>query len=197
MMSDAAARPILRSAWFSLVDRKPPLAALQIAQGIARFEGNYGAWKGRHNWGAVMCSVRPVNGVCPAGCGFSNDSFPDGRPMPSCFKEYPDDFAGARDFLRHLTILRPSVLVALRTGNIDAVAEAMFREHYYTGFGKTEDQRINGYAATIDNNVRMLAGTMGEAVAAHRGATTRETPEHDGNPLPFLALGAVLLRFAA
>lgn len=179
-MSDKDARAVLLRVWGRMFGESPKLAALQIAQAIARFEGGYGTLGG-NNWGAVQ---GPHGPPCGPGLFEHAETKPDGTPIRWCFVAYPDDDAGCADFLRHLLQKRPRSGAAVRSGDIDAVAHWMFEEHYYTGFKGTPAERKAMYAKAIETNARALAQNIGEDFKAFRGGFPASTEPPKPNRTP-------------
>lgn len=165
MSLDAFARETILRAWPPELGR-PTLAARQAAQAISRHETVYATtWTGplasSHNWGAVQCAA-PKTARCGNDCAGGGDRRPDGSTYRACFRVYPSDIDGARDFLRVLLVRRPSVARVIGSGRADVIARAMHATRYYEGIGHTVEERVAGYARAISRNVAELARSLGE-----------------------------------
>lgn len=183
----------------------PNLSELQIAGAMAKLESGYGhssytnkktgeksgvIW----NWGAVQAGKPPCD---PATSFQVTDTGPSGE-YNFCYKKYPTSEAGALDFLRLLTVKRPTSWALMKTGDLDAYSVQM---HSWTppltqlGVGtgssvlnKDPVTGVNGYfeqppltnngrAATLAKHVMSIAGTMVEPISAVRGGPfTGESP---------------------
>lgn len=139
-----------------------------------------------HNWGAVQLPGSPhaelgmtraptaaellATGIqCPPGSGLGFDSHADGSKYAVCFRVYPTDLPAAEDLLK--TLLRGKddsgtrrVWALVAAGETDAfkLCEGMFFQHYFGGFGKTEQERIASYAKGVAKNACAIAKAMGE-----------------------------------
>lgn len=185
MMPDAKAREVVRAS-FARRKLEPTLAELQAVQAIGRFEGNYGSGiklkdggVAVGNWGAVHCVTPPKDGKCSGSCGLGSDSGPDGR-YPICFRLYlkdgkPDHVSGAADLVREL-YRRKGVPPALRSGDAQAIAEAMHATHYF-------EAPVGAYAKAIEANARTIATRLGEPELVKRGggAVTPPAGDEDGD----------------
>lgn len=154
MMSDAQARAILLSVWPG-----QSLAAYQIVQAIGRFEGEYGsAFGGNNNWGASQTSQ--VGGECPAGTTPASDTKADGTPYVACIFDFPTPEQGAASLVHSLTVTRPRVAAALRTGSPMAVASAMKLQPAYMAATAAR------YAQAIARNAQAIARNLKEPLRA-------------------------------
>lgn len=177
-------REILAAAW-PTVPGLPPVspAALQMVQAIANFEGGagVGCWSRCpgvcHNWGALQHPGSPVTHDgstpdCPPGSAPCTDSHPnaDGTSTPYgvCFETYPDRQAGAADYLRVL-LIRHGGAAKVGSGDAYAMAEVMYRNRYFGGFGATPEERIGHYADAIATQAASIAPALGEPVMVERG----------------------------
>src|SRR5262249_11111148 len=138
-------------------------------------ETYYGlAWSkagiGSHNFGAVQC-CKPTAGAggaptCPANAFLYTDTHPNSNGTSTsysvCFRAYPSDVDGAKDFLDVLLPPRPAVANAIASGSAQTIAEAMYETHYYEGAGKTPADRIARYAKAIAANAARIAAELGE-----------------------------------
>lgn len=110
----------------------PSLSAIQIFQAMAQLESGYGlaSYKGPNgskvlnNWGAIQAGQPDASGNCPAGSFLVGDSGANGAYV-FCYRDYPTPEAGALDFLRALTIKRPTSWAIADTGDVDAYSIQM------------------------------------------------------------------------
>lgn len=159
----AEARRILSQAWETRTGRVPSWRALRLALAQSHFEGVWGAWNGWNNWGAVQSRFKPP---CPEGTAQSTDSYPTANGQVKyevCFIVYPTLAAGAEDFVHHLKELRPLSGAAIETGDVHAYAVALYREHYYGGFGATDEERIASYEKALRIHLGILDRALGLA----------------------------------
>lgn len=173
-----AARQAILQAWSEVQpSRQLTTSALQLAQAVAAHETSYGngwgstcggAGVGSHNWGAVQKSKPP----CPSDSFLCQDSYPTSSGSVTyavCFKSYPDDVSGAADVIRNLTApRRPQTDAALDSGSAQAMAEAMYDEHYYQGFGPDRATRVGHYADALFAMAQEIATANGEPLAVAR-----------------------------
>lgn len=164
---------------------EPSLAEIQYLQAQGAWEGWYGRGWGRrvspvsgretdmadsHNWGSVQCKSKPVDGVCPEGCGFWFDSRPTAQGQKYydwCYKKYPDDAHGAAGILEVLKHF-PKVMDVLPGGNLDEIAWQMRLGGYYEGFTTDKRQAARDYAAGLQKMVDEISSAMGEEEEAYR-----------------------------
>ena len=165
----------VRQGYTQLHGKAPDETSAQGIASVGRLETGWGRYKpfpGSYNWGAVQCkAVQDKSGNCPPNCLPAKDSRPnkDGTSTyyGACFKVYADDTAGAKDLVKNMTSQRPLTWKALATGSAWAIAEAMYREHYYEGFGATEETRIGHYAKGIYNNALEISKRGGGPMLIH------------------------------
>ena len=167
----AGARRVLHQAWLRVLSRPATLPELQAVQAIALYETGYGqfGWvPGSHNWGAVKCRGTDGAAECPAGC------IPGQSPSAAaraCWRSYPDDVAGAVDFVRNVTTARPRTMRALATGDADQIAAAMFAERYYVDEGAVKGSPVRlvaSYANGIAKRAATIAKALGETPRVQR-----------------------------
>ncbi len=176
-LSHAAAHDIIVKAFTLDRGRAPTAAEAEAAQSVAHHETGYGRyWKApgtnSHNWGAVQTR----------GPGFSyTDSSPDSGTYKVNFKIYPDDVAGARDFI-HMLYNDP--FTYLKGEGLAGFARGMYGNHYFEGFNANPSQvtkwapvikaiekaggltaikagRVAGYAVALDQSARDIAAARG------------------------------------
>ena len=155
------ARSVLSKAWLDVTGRVPSWKALRIALAQSRLEGSWGAWLGANNWGAIQTRHKPP---CPPGTVQATDSYPTANGQVKyevCFKAYPTLADGARDFVFHVKKQRPKSGAAIETGNLRAYAEALYKEHYYGGFGATDEERISGYVKALQVHADIIDRELG------------------------------------
>lgn len=180
MMSDSAAREILVSVW-----PDGSATAIQAAQSISRFEGNYGAAWGANNWGAIQCgSIAP----CPPGCVEVTDSHANGEKYQGCFRIYDSPEQGALSFIKLLR--KRATDDALNSGNADLIAATMRANGYF-------EAPVERYASAIASNAASIAHAMGETLLVMRADDMPAIPLVESPPsiatlgiLGLLAYGA-------
>ena len=183
--SDLWARDIVRAQYAAEVGKEGSPQAIRAIQCVGKHEGSYGratvpaAWIGSNNWGAIACCKPGADGTCPPGSFLTKDSYPTSSgtnvPYAVCMKSYPTPEAGARDLVRHLTKVRPMTGKALETGDADAIADAMYREHYFGGFGATAEQRKERYAKKLAEMDAAITKATGEGPYVTRKGGTAGT----------------------
>lgn len=187
----AARRSIIRS--FPVVTgRVGTVAEYQAVHATGALESGYGTWwcpssgryacpgaecrcveieKGRtsHNWGAVQCANKPP---CGPDCFEHQDSIPQSDGSSKwyrwCYKRYatPEDAAAdVISFLERMGVLE----VARRTRSSFRVAERMYDQKYYGGFGATRIERILGRMEASDKYIKEVAEALHEEVALRPG----------------------------
>jgi peptidoglycan hydrolase-like protein with peptidoglycan-binding domain len=188
-------RQVLKNVWQEVTGFEPNLAELQIAGAQAHLESVYGHAEYKlldhsngavldtsgpiNNWGAVQTSKGPPEGF------LATDTSPLKKTADNPkgyydhhYKVYPTPEAGARHFVEHMTVKRPTGWDLMKKGDIDAWAEAMHAG--YTSDGKLKKDPISGTpgyfeqspsarAKGIEERVWAIADTLGEPVAAKRG----------------------------
>lgn len=165
MVSHAQAREWAAAGTASVLGDKATLAHVQFVQAIALGESGYGqgwgeAGDGSFNMGAVQAGHPPCN---------PNTSFQyqDSHPNPDgtstkytiCFKRYDSPVEGMADVARIIYKQDGCVPTSIR-----AVAECMYAHHYYEGFGKTKEDRINGEIKALTKNLTAITSKLGEAM---------------------------------
>lgn len=134
-----------------------------------------GAMRGSGNLGARQCdqSEQSEGGAKEAfyTCELAEDSKPndDGTSTKFAvrFRYYRDhdnrpagDWA-AYDFVRSIARQRPQSFAALKSGSVENYAAALYKEHYYGGFGATPEERIAGYVKAIRAHLPAVAAALG------------------------------------
>jgi Transglutaminase-like superfamily/Putative peptidoglycan binding domain len=143
--------PVLAAGWQTLaaaLDAKGlssmSAEARAILLAIAWAESRLGStadWGDSNNWGAVTCFRSDF------GCLEHADHDASGKPVVYRFQKYPSQVEAAKGFLG--VILRGGVPVALAIGTPEAVAGAMYANHYFTGVSGSAGDRIAAYASMI------------------------------------------------
>lgn len=171
---------------------QPSLSELQAVQAVSRLESGYGSWGnhpkcgnngvGSNNWGSVQacvpclegekknscCKVR--NGECPDGTFLCGDyDAAHNYNYAVCFYKYPTPADGAASVINHMTTHRPKTWAAIKTGDAVAISTAMYDEHYYGGFGKTREDRIEGHVKALTGAAEKIATALGEPLVVKRG----------------------------
>lgn len=167
-------RTVLVHVWREVTGQDPNVAELQIAGAQAHLESFYGlasytnkqtgAKSGPiNNWGAIQGGKPP----CGEGGFEASDTRADGTPYNWCYKRYPTPEDGARDFVRQITLRRPTAWNHMRRGDIDAYCDQL--RHPKNGEPLYFEAPAETYAAGLAQRVVNIAGTLGEPVAAKRG----------------------------
>jgi hypothetical protein len=121
-----------------------------------------------YNYGAQQCGTVAHNGVCPDGCFPATDTSPTSTgvniPYLACFLVNPSEQAGAESLVRLLTVRMRGVASALPSGDCQVVAQAMRDVRYFEGFGKTQAERVRGYAEALCRNAVSNAKESHEAL---------------------------------
>ena len=156
-LSHAEAANIIVQAWQRVHGRAPTHNELVYTQAIALLETGYGrtgqfgllAARGQFNWGALE-RRRNADGTCPPGTAAGTDL---GKV---CFFVFPDDATAAAAFVKLLTKGHWPVIQAMR-GTAEDVATAMrVSPAFYTGFAKTESEKVKAYADAIKNSLKAI-----------------------------------------
>lgn len=159
----------------------PSLPEVQAIQGWSRVESGYGGWGnhprcgnngvGSNNWGSVQVAKLPKDGVCPVPNAFlcSDYDAKSDKTYAVCFYTYPTPADGAAAVIKHMTSLRPKTWAAIKTGNAEAIATAMYDEHYYGGFGPTREARIEGGVKALTAATAKIAAALEEEQVVRRG----------------------------
>jgi len=192
MRPASEARAIIEEQYQALLGSSPPWRATRLLLAQSRGEGRWGAFGGTdaagdyydENWGAVQAKMGPP---CPPWTFEHGDSKPtaDGQvPFRWCFLGYPSASDGARDFLKHALVYRPSAAVAVLTGNPQAYATALYgngKAPYFGGFGATVPERIQSYVTFLESNAREVDRELGLPPPAIDVASTPATPTRPGS----------------
>jgi hypothetical protein len=177
-LTHVQAHGIILQAFANDRGRAPTAAEAEASQSVGHHETGYGRyWKppgqDSHNWGAVQTR----------GPGFSyQDSSPDTGVYTVNFKVYPDDIAGAQDFIH---FLHNDPMTALARGEgLVGFAKGMYGNHYFEGFNASPTQqeqwkdaidalmalgmtdrvkagRVAGYAVALDKSASEIAKALG------------------------------------
>lgn len=189
-------RDALLASWRAVTGEDPNLAELQIAGAQAHLESGYGhsnyqlldhatgnvlAKSGTiWNWGAVQ------GGSSSDGTGFlATDTSPykvtTSNPKgyyDHHYRIYPNSAAGAVDYIKQITVRRPTSWALMKVGDIDAWAEAMHARYVSPGKPKLDpisgvpgyfEQKPSERAKGIAMRIADIAFTLNEPIAAKRG----------------------------
>lgn len=171
----------------------PTLPEIQAIQGWAYVESRYGGWAnhkkcgnngvGSNNWGSVQkckpCTepgaycCKNLDGQCPEGtfqCGDYDASHNANYSV--CFLKYATPADGAAGIIKNMTSYRKKTWAAIKTGNAEAIATAMYDEKYYGGFGATREIRIEGGIKALTEATTVIAKALGEEQVVKRGGGT-------------------------
>lgn len=178
MTTDAQARSYATQGFLALFGRPPSDSEILMLMGVGRLETSYGdGWKaagaGSFNMGAIIAGSSWTGEV------FENkDSYPDAQGVNhwyvTKFRKYPTADAGWQDLAHIVYETRPSVLLAATHGSSLGVSQALYRTHYYAGFGKTEEERVQNHHKVLDRCVRLIAQGLGLAAPGEANATPGE-----------------------
>lgn len=140
-------------AFTDVVHSRPSLNELRMLEAVALHETTFGAgWKGdgvgSFNMGAIQADKNWAGETFGA-----TDTHPTATggatSYDARFRKYATALDGWTDLVRELYLRRSSVRKAAASGNPLSVAKAMRATSYYEGSGKTEDERIRGYAQAL------------------------------------------------
>ncbi len=213
-MDHVAARAAIMQAFPAVTGRRGTVVEYQATHATGALESGYGSWwcpasgryacpgaecrcveieKGRtsKNWGAVQCMTKPP---CGPDCFEHQDSIPQSDGSSKwyhwCYKRYPDAAAAAADvigFMEKMGVYD----VARATRSSFRVAERMYDQKYYGGFGATRLERILGRMTASDRYIAEAAQANGEPVVLRPGY-----PPPDAG-VPWGIVGGVVLGAAA
>jgi hypothetical protein len=149
----AQARVDALDAFTDVVHSRPTVNELRILEAVALHETTFGAgWKGdgvgSNNMGAIQADSSWTGETFGAADTHPTSSG-GATAYAARFRKYPSALEGWKDLVRQLYLRRSSVRRAAATGNPMSVARAMRATSYYEGQGKTEDERIRGYAQAL------------------------------------------------
>ncbi len=173
---------------------EPTLQELQAIQAVSRLESGYGSWGnhpkcgnngvGSNNWGSVQACVPCLEGEKKnACCKVRDGQCPDGTFLCGdydaahnynyavCFYKYATPADGAASVVKHMTTHRKLTWAALKTGDAEKISAAMYDEHYYGGFGKTREERIEGHVKALTGAAEKIATALGEPLVIKRGGS--------------------------
>lgn len=181
MASHSEAKKWAEDGFESIFGREPTLLERQFVQVIALTESGYGqGWKnegvGSWNMGAVQAGRPPCN---PDTAFLYTDSHPNADGTSTkyqiCFRKYPGPVEGMADVAR---ILYKQMKIV--PSSIRAVSTQMYEKHYYEGFGKTKEDRINNHIKAITANLQRITTALGEPMPpAEDGAEPTLIPKED------------------
>ncbi len=156
----AWAWPIMREAARSFGIESSDAVAILLA--VSKLETNFGdpsSWGESHNWGGITFNASRGEPFVSWGYLEHGDTY-EGKPVTYRFQAYPSDLEGAKDALRvklsggkRRAVGGAEVRSALESGDVDALAAAMFENGYYTGIVGTREQKIAAYANAIRGNL--------------------------------------------
>lgn len=186
-------------------------AVVQGVGAVAEFETGFGRYKPfsrpatssepawhSYNYGAQQCGKPPVRGVCPDHCFLAGDTSPTSSgtsiAYQACFQVHDDDHAGALSLMTLLTVSRPGIAEALTTGDVQQVAEAMYENHYFEGFGATKEERVNHYADALFARAQTNATKAHVELAVERGEPLSPGALAAGGFTVVAMLGALVYR---
>lgn len=202
-MTPFAAGEIIKKSFEELYGRPPTNSETQAIYGVGMLETGCGeGWKagegqGSHNWGAVQCCKPGSDGECPAGSFMHTDHHrkSDGTMVAYqiCFKSYPDDFEGAKDMI-HLIFRQPGseTFQAASNGDTLGISWGMFKNHYFEGFGKDDNEAVLNHAKSIQKYAERYATAVGEPLALHLN-TTQESGKPGNGLGPIFGITALVL----
>lgn len=185
----------------------PSLAELQAVQAVSRLESGYGSWGnhpkcgnngvGSNNWGSTQYPKLPKDGGCPDGTFLCEDyDAKHDHHYKVCFYKYATPADGAASVVRNMTApVRKKTGEAIKTGDAEAISTAMYYEHYYGGFGKTDAERIEGHVKALTGAAQKIATALGEPLAVVRGGTSQGGSSSDGEG--FWTPGKTIVALAA
>lgn len=216
--SHIAGRQALAAAWVRVTGREATLPELQIAGAQAHLESGYGRAtylnkltgerRALNNWGAV----RSGNVPCGENGFEATDTHADGTEYQQCYRIYPTSEDGAMDFVKHMTIERPTSWEHMKRGDIDAWAIQMHswkldangnrtnernRDPQTGTYGYFEQTPVAGKSSRaygVEIRIAEIAAALGEEIAAKRGGPV--SGGDDGGPLSnpwFHGIGIALL----
>ena len=141
---------------------------VQVLMAVSRHETCFSGCKpflGVNNFGAIQCGVvADKTGKCPGGCIPARDTSPTSTGASvsylACFEARPSAESGVRRFVELMTVKRPLIANALPSGDALQIAWAMRKSYYFEGFGKTQEERVNNYAAAIARNAQLNAAQL-------------------------------------
>lgn len=180
----------------------PPLLVVQALQGVGWLETGYGRWwksaegKTSKNKGAVQHSRPPCD---PLKSFQYTDTHPnaDGTSTPYhiCFRKYVDDVAAWRDVARIAyrqvrigSQMRRPALEAALANDLYGVSAGMFVQHYYEGWGRTQEERIGHHFKALSSAVVVQAKELVEP------ATWGPAPEPEAFDDDYLPDNPLILR---
>jgi murein DD-endopeptidase MepM/ murein hydrolase activator NlpD len=173
------ARDILERAFIKVMGREPTLTELQLAQSVALIETTYGTgWKGEgrnsNNWGAIQCSDcpnkgKPVNGKCPPGSFYQQDSNPTSSGKQQiyhwCYKSYPTPEDGAAGLIKQIFInknRKDLTLEAAENKSVKDFSAAMYDSKYYAGTKPTREGNINSHFNKMNKAIAAITSALNE-----------------------------------
>lgn len=150
------ARDDATNAFREVIHTEPDENALRMVMAVALHETTYGAgWKGAgegsFNMGAIH-ATKSWDGLTFPGTDTSPTSTGGAVAYEQAFRAYPNAIEGWKDLVSTL-MLKPSTRSAAESGDPMKMARAMRATKYYEGSGKTEEERIRGYAQALADSL--------------------------------------------
>jgi hypothetical protein len=191
----------LAQAWANVLGSSIDPHSLITAMAIAELETNLGDWGGSHNWGGiykrVLTSAEQAKltaaGVTPSSpnaltsarallpAGANEILRIDTAPVTGAYFvwswAWPDDVAGATQFVQVLVKNRPTVAAVLPTGTATDVATAMYNTHYFEGNSTDPQTNINAYAASITKHANAISAALGGWLPPATPPTAPSSPQ--------------------
>jgi hypothetical protein len=137
---------------------------------VGRLETSFGdGWKGvgagSNNMGAIIAGKRWTGDTFE-----HKDSYPDAQGVNhwyvTKFRKYPNPAEGWEDLARIVYESRPSALAAGAANDSLAFSQALYRTHYYAGFGKTDEERIANHHRILQRCVTSISKELALPAAA-------------------------------
>jgi peptidoglycan hydrolase-like protein with peptidoglycan-binding domain len=182
MLSHQDARALICEGFRRCYGVDPSRVQAQLAQAVGFLETSYGSgWSNKipgaatsNNWGAVT-----AGGEWTGPTFEHRDSRPDDHGnniwYSTKFRSYASPQDGATDLIKIVYVQRPSVFAAGLSGDSLAFSTALYRTHYYLGFGATDEQRIAHHHGAVLHAIGLQCQALGEP------------PPDVAKPLPVIA----------
>lgn len=208
----AFGRDILKKVWPLVTGAEATPAELQISGAQAHLESNYGKSSYKrldhatgqtiessgviNNWGAVQTNDA-ANGFMATDTGPSHVTGDNPKGYyDHLYRKYATPEEGAKSFVEHMTIKRPTSWALMKAGDIDAWAQQMWAGILPNGqlnkdpetgtFGYFE-QKPEARAKGIVERVWAISDALSEPVAAGRGGPFAPSGDGGGDLVPDLS----------